>query len=67
MTKQNKSKRGVPATIKTVVSVIEFVARGIAAYLILNNFDHIVAVYVGLYMVVTASIILIGVFYKAFK
>lgn len=67
MTTAKTNKREVPAVIKTVVSLSEVVARFIAAYLILNNFDHVVATGVGVYMVVTASIIFVGVFHKAFK
>jgi len=67
MTKDTKQKREVPATIKTIVSLTEVVARFLAAYLILNNFDHVVATAVGIYMVVTASMIFVGVFHKAFK
>lgn len=62
-----KTKKQVPAVIKTVVSLAEVVARFLAAYLILNNFSHVVATAVGVYMVVTASIIFVAVFHKAFK
>ena len=66
-TKDAKSKKQVPATLKTVVSLVEVVARFLAAYLLLNNFDHIVAVAVGWYMLVTAAIAFVAVFHKAFK
>lgn len=62
-----KAKKEVPAYVKTSVAVAEFVARGLAAYIILNNFDHVVATFVGGYFVITASIIFVGVFHKAFK
>lgn len=64
--KTNKQKK-VPHTIKTFVSLVEVVARFLAAYLILNNFEHIVAVVVGWYFLVTASMIFVAVFHKAFK
>ncbi len=66
-TKDAKSKKQVPATLKTVVSLVEVVARFLAAYLLLNNFDHIVAVAAGWYMLITAAMMFVAVFHKAFK
>lgn len=69
MTKpSNKNgKKTVPATLKTIVSLVEVVARFLAAYLLLNNFDHVVAVAVGWYMLITAAMMFVAVFHKAFK
>lgn len=65
--KKGAQKRQVPATLKTVTSLGEVVARFLAAYLLLNNFDHVVAVAVGWYMLITAAMIFVAVFHKAFK
>lgn len=62
-----KAKREVPALVKTASTLVEVVARFLAAYLLLNNFDHIVAVAVGYYMLLTAALIFVTVFHKAFK
>lgn len=67
MTNNKKTKKEVPATIKTIVSLVEVVARFLTAYLLMNNFDHIVAVAVAWYMLVTAAMIFVAVFHKAFK
>lgn len=67
MTTNTKTKKQVPGMVKTIVALAEVAARFVAAYLILNNFDNQVAVAAGLYMVVTASIIFVAVFHKAFK
>lgn len=61
------TKKQVPAPIKTIGSLVEVVARFLAAYLILNNFKNIVAVVAGWYMLTTAAIIFVAVFHKAFK
>jgi hypothetical protein len=47
--------------------LVEVVARSLTAYLVLTNFTNIVAVAVGWYMLVTAAIIIVSVFAKAFK
>jgi uncharacterized membrane protein YbhN (UPF0104 family) len=60
-------KKQVPAIIKTIVSLVEVVARFLTAYLLLNNFDHIVAVVVAYYMLITAAGMFVAVFHKAFK
>ena len=65
--KEGKQKKQVPATLKSVVSLVEVVARFLAAYLLLNNFDHIVAVAIGWYMLITAAMMFVAVFHKAFK
>jgi divalent metal cation (Fe/Co/Zn/Cd) transporter len=67
MTTNKKQKKEVPATVKTIVSLVEVVARFLTAYLLMNNFDHIVAVAVAWYMLVTAAIMFVAVFHKAFK
>lgn len=68
MTKpQDKKPKQVPGIVKTSVALAEVVARFLAAYLILNNFSHVVATGVGMYMVVSGAIIFVTVFHKAFK
>lgn len=67
MTNNKKTKKEVPATVKTIVSLVEVVARFLTAYLLMNNFDHIVAVAVAWYMLVTAAVMFVAVFHKAFK
>lgn len=57
----------VPATMKTIVTLVEVVARFLAAYLLLNNFDHIVAVAVGWYMLITAAMAFVALVHKASK
>ena len=57
----------VPATIKTIVTLVEVVARFLAAYLLLNNFDHIIAVAVGWYMLITAAMAFVALVHKASK
>lgn len=66
-TKKESNKKSFPSTLKTIGALVEVVARFLAAYLLLNNFDHIVAVAVGWYMLVTAAIAFVAVFHKAFK
>lgn len=61
------NKKQVPAVFKTIGSLVEVVARFLAAYLLMNNFTHIVAVAVAWYMLISASIIFVAVFHKAFK
>lgn len=65
--KDESNKKSFPSTLKTIGALVEVVARFLAAYLLLNNFDHIVAVAVGWYMLVTAAIAFVAVFHKAFK
>ena len=61
------SKKEVPATLKTVGSLVEVVARLLAAYLVLDNFTNVIALAAGWYFLVTAVIIIVMVFAKAFK
>ena len=65
--KEVTSKREVPPTLKTIGSLVEVVARLLAAYLALDNFTNIVALAAGWYFLVTAVIIIVMVFAKAFK
>ena len=65
--KDGAQKKSVPATIKTIVSLVEVVARFLTAYLLLNNFTHIIAVAVAWYMLITAALMFVAVFHKAFK
>jgi hypothetical protein len=66
-TQKDSGKKTVPATVKTIVSLVEVVARFLTAYLLLNNFNHIVAVAVAWYMLITAALMFVAVFHKAFK
>lgn len=66
-TSEDAPKKSVPALIKTIGSLVEVVARFLTAYLLLNNFTNIVATAVAWYMLVTAAIIFVAVFHKAFK
>jgi hypothetical protein len=59
--------RTMPATLKTVVTLVEVVARFLAAYLLLNNFDHIVAVAAGWYFLITAAMAFVALVHKASK
>jgi hypothetical protein len=75
MTKSTKNTQGadapakkqIPATLKTVVTLVEVVARFLAAYLLLNNFDHIVAVAAGWYFLITAAMAFVALVHKASK
>ncbi len=62
-----KSKRQVPQTVKTIVTLAEVIARFITAYLLLNNFDHIVAIAIAWYMLITASMAFVAIVHKASK
>lgn len=64
---QTKEARQVPHTVKTVVSVVEVVARFLAAYLLLNNFEHIVAVAGAWYFLITAVMAVLTFIHMAFK
>jgi hypothetical protein len=57
----------MPATLKTVVTLVEVVARFLAAYPLLNNFDHIVAVAAGWYFLITAAMAFVALVHKASK
>ncbi len=61
------NKKTMPATLKTVVTLVEVVARFLAAYLLLNNFDHIVAVGAGWYFLITAAMAFVALVHKASK
>lgn len=67
MASTKKIKREVPAIIKSAVTMVEVVARYLTAYLLITNFDHVVAVAVAWYMLITASVVFVAVFFKAFK
>lgn len=62
-----KEGRKVPHTVKSVVTIAEIVARFITAYLLMNNFDHIVAVAVAWYMLITAVLAFVLLVHKASK
>lgn len=66
-TTNSENKRTVPHQLKTAGSLVEVVARSLTAYLLLDNFTNIVAIAVGWYMLVTAAIIVVMVFAKAFS
>ncbi len=57
----------VPHTIKTIVAVAEIVARFLAAYLLFSGYDHIVAVAVAWYFLITAVMAVIAFVHKANK
>lgn len=66
----NDSTKGikkVPHTVKTVVAVGEIVARFLAAYLLFSNFDHVVAVAIAWYFLITAVMAVIALIHKSFK
>lgn len=66
MAKENKKEsRQVPHTVKTVVTIGEVVARFLAAYLLLNNFEHIVAVAAAWYFLITAVMAFVVLVHKA--
>lgn len=56
----------VPAPILMVATLVEVVAGFMAAYLLLNNFTHIVAVTAGWFFLIQSSLILVIVFILAF-
>jgi len=66
-TKGEQPKKQVPHTVKTVVTLVEVVARFLTAYLLLNNFTHIVAVAVAWYMLITAVMAFVALVHKASK
>lgn len=69
-TKSEDSKnfvQKVPHTVKTVVAVGEIVARFLAAYLLFSNFDHVVAVAIAWYLLITAVMAVITFIHKASK
>lgn len=63
----NEEKRQVPHTVKTVVTITEVVARFITAYLLFNNFEHIVVVVVAWYFLITAVMAFVALVHKASK
>ena len=71
--KENKNEdsksfvQKVPHTVKTVVTVGEVVARFLAAYLLFSNFDHVVAVAIAWYFLITAVMAVIAFINKANK
>lgn len=67
VSKNTKEGRTVPHTVKTIVTLGEVVARFLAAYLIMNNFDHIVAVAVAWYFLITAVLAFVLLVHKASK
>jgi len=67
MASTKKTKREVPAIVKSTVTMAEVVARFLTAYLLITNFDHIVAVVIAWYMLITAAVMFVAVFHKAFK
>lgn len=71
MAKENKTQtvegKKVPHTVKTVVTVAEVVARFLAAYLLFSNFDHIVAVAIAWYFLITAVLAFVVLIHKASK
>lgn len=73
MAKDNKTNStsakkafSVPAPILMIATLVEVVAGFLAAYLLLNNFTHIVAVTTGWFFLVQSSLILVIVFVLAF-
>ena len=74
MAKENKNSEApksfaqkVPHTVKTIVAVGEVVARFLAAYLLFSNFDHVVAVAIAWYFLITAVMAVISFIHKAMK
>lgn len=65
--KNEAPKREVPALIKTSASLIEVAARFLAAYLIMDNFTNKIALAAGWYLLISATIVIVLVFIKAFK
>jgi hypothetical protein len=69
-TKSEDSKsfvQKVPHTMKTIVAVGEIVARFLAAYLLFSNFDHVVALAIAWYLLITAVMAVIAFVHKANK
>lgn len=66
-TNNEAPKKEVPATIKTIASLVEVVARLLAAYLVLDNFTNMVAIAAGWYFLISAVVVIVLVFVKAFK
>lgn len=66
-TQNEAPKKEVPATIKTIASLVEVVARLLAAYLVLDNFTNMVAIAAGWYFLISAVVVIVLVFVKAFK
>lgn len=66
-TNNEETKKQVPATVKTIASLVEVVARLLAAYLVLDNFTNVVALAAGWYFLISAVIVIVMVFVKAFK
>lgn len=68
---KNEDSKGfvakVPHTMKTIVAVGEIVARFLAAYLLFSNFDHVVAVAIAWYFLITAVTAVITFIHKANK
>lgn len=66
--KENKKEgKQLPHTIKTIVTIGEVMARFLAAYLLMNNFDHVVAVAVAWYFLITAVLAFVVLVHKASK
>lgn len=62
-----KDKREVPSLVKTIVALVEVVARYLAAYLLFNNFDHIIVIVLAWYLLLSATGAFMVIFYKAFN
>ena len=55
------------STLRSIAWLVETVARGAAGYLLLVNLTHVVSAGVGAYFAVTAGVIVIAHFVKAYK
>ena len=62
-----KGKKEVPSMVKTIVALVEVVARYLAAYLLFNHFDHIIVIVVAWYLLLSATGAFVVIFYKAFN
>ncbi len=54
------------AALKSAGWLLETVARGLAGYVILTNFNHMVAIVIGIYFTATGAALLVTHFVKAY-
>lgn len=66
MTEQTKKGKSINF-VKSFAWLIETAARAAAGYLILSNYNHIVTTIVAMYFLVTATVLLVTHFVKAYS
>jgi len=65
--KIKKTSKIVQTVFKTVLDLAEVIARGFASYVLLTKFDNKLVMAVGIYLAVTALIVLVQKLFKSNK